>query len=503
MSIAEQMGRCLERTAISTNIKERRDFSCAIFDSEGNLIANAPHQPVHLGSMGHAVKKQIEFTPLNPGDVLLTNHPSMGGSHLPDMTVITPVFKNQKIIFFTANRAHHADIGGITPGSMPSFSQSLSQEGIAVKSFKLVQGGEFQEQELKKIFSESRRLEDNISDLKAQIASNQRGIDLLLALIQESSEQEVFAYMQFIQNNAQRAVREMLINYIHNKNPNTQELVLKACDFLDDGSIINLTIGLNAEDGSAEFDFTGTSPELKTNLNTPSAVVSSAILYALRAMIGQEIPLNQGCLAPIKIIIPKNSFLNPSEGAPVVGGNVLSSQRIVDVIFKAFNFCAASQGCMNNISFGREGLAGFGYYETVGGGAGAGPSWHGASGVHTHMTNTRITDPEILESRYPVVLEEFAIRKGSGGIGKFNGGDGLVRIFKFLDDLNLSVLTERRGSYRPYGLEGGAEGAPGENYLQKINGQLVNLSAKNSLQVHPGERLILKTPGGGAFGVVE
>lgn len=500
MSIAEQMGRCLERTAISTNIKERRDFSCAIFNADGDLIANAPHQPVHLGSMGHAVKKQIETSSIEPGDVILSNHPTMGGSHLPDMTVITPFFINQKLAFFTANRAHHADIGGITPGSMPSFSESLEQEGIAIKSFKIVKRGVFQEDDLRGLFKSSRRIDDNISDLKAQIASNQKGIDLLQALILESGQQEVFSYMEYIQANAERAVRELIKNFARSR---SKERMLQAQDFLDDGSIINLCIKLNADDGSAVFDFTGTSPELKTNLNTPPAVVSSAILYALRAMIGQEIPLNQGCLKPINTIIPKKSFLYPSPNAPVVGGNVLSSQRIVDVILKAFGSCAGSQGCMNNISFGKEAVSGsgFGYYETIGGGAGAGPGWHGASGVHTHMTNTRITDPEILESRYPVLLEEFSIRAGSGGVGKYNGGDGLVRVFRFLDQLDLSVLTERRGPYHPYGLEGGSSGALGVNQLVKANGELVDLGAKNSLLVHPGERLVIKTPGGGGYGI--
>jgi 5-oxoprolinase (ATP-hydrolysing) len=349
------------------------------------------------------------------------------------------------------------------------------------------------------LFKSSRRIDDNISDLKAQIASNQKGIDLLQALILESGQQEVFSYMEYIQANAEQAVRELIKNFARSR---SKERMLQAQDFLDDGSIINLCIKLNADDGSAVFDFTGTSPELKTNLNTPPAVVSSAILYALRAMIGQEIPLNQGCLKPINTIIPKNSFLYPSPNAPVVGGNVLSSQRIVDVILKAFGSCAGSQGCMNNISFGKEAVSGsgFGYYETIGGGAGAGPGWHGASGVHTHMTNTRITDPEILESRYPVLLEEFSIRAGSGGVGKYNGGDGLVRVFRFLDQLNLSVLTERRGPYHPYGLEGGSSGALGVNQLIKTNGELVDLGAKNSLLVHPGERLVIKTPGGGGYG---
>lgn len=560
MSIAEQMGRCLERTAISTNIKERRDFSCAIFDAEANLIANAPHQPVHLGSMGHAVKKQMLY--MQPGDVILTNHPSMGGSHLPDMTVITPVFSSLRAersnpVFFVANRAHHADIGGITPGSMPSFSTKLSEEGIAIKSFKICKTGSlrpggaqddvFQEAELRDLFKESRTIEDNISDLRAQIAANQQGIDLLQALIAEYGEAEVFAYMQFIQDNAEQAVRNLLsviaseaLTSLSSSGQATQSS-LEAIDHLDDGSVITLAIKLNPEDGSALFDFTGTSAQLTNNLNTPEAVTSSAILYALRCMIDQEIPLNQGCLKPINTIIPKNSFLNPSEDAAVVGGNVLTSQRIVDVIFKAFQACAASQGCMNNISFGRNPAVpsdncvtlaqaqliddqvnsassslrkpcsaqlgfdknrSFGYYETIGGGAGAGPTWHGASGVHTHMTNTRITDPEILETRYPVMLEEFSIRANSGGQGKYRGGDGLVRVFRFLDDLDLSVLTERRGSYPPYGMAGGGPGKCGENILQKSNGEIINLGAKNSITVSKGDHLIIKTPGGGGWGLL-
>lgn len=490
MSIAEQMGRSLQKTSISTNIKERLDFSCAIFDKDAALVANAPHQPVHLGSMGHAVQKQIENTEFMPGDSFLTNHPAMGGSHLPDLTVITPVFADAEPIFYVANRAHHADIGGISPGSMPSFSTSLDQEGVAIKSFKLVDAGEFQETSLRELLASSRTLEDNISDLRAQVAANKKGIELIEALIKEFGQEQVFFYMMEIQKTAENAVRTSLTGI--------KQSSLEAQDYLDDGSIIKLKVEIDQTTGSAIFDFTGTAARLKNNLNTPEAVTSSAILYALRAMINKEIPLNQGCLKPITIIIPEGSLLKPPDDAAVVAGNVLTSQRIVDVIFKAFGTCAASQGCMNNISFGNEH---FGYYETIGGGSGAGPTWHGASGVHTHMTNTRITDPEILETRYSVILREFSIRQGSGGKGKFNGGDGLVRVFEFLDNLQVSVLTERR-VYAPYGLEGGEDGAKGENWLDKADAPSLKLEGKTSIEVKKTDRLRVLTPGAGAYGKI-
>jgi 5-oxoprolinase (ATP-hydrolysing) len=506
MSIAEQMGKTLERTSISTNIKERRDFSCAIFNKEADLIANAPHQPVHLGSMGYAVKKQIENGNFTPGDTILSNHPVMGGSHLPDLTVITPVFNNHELIFFVANRAHHADIGGISPGSMPSFSKYLSEEGVAIKSFKLLEKGIFQEDKLREIFKESRSLEDNVSDLRAQVASNNQGISLIKDLIEEYSKDTVLKFMDFILVNSQKLVEDYIVETINSQ--------LSAFDFLDDGSKINLKI--TRDKNKAIFDFTGTALEQDTNLNTPIAVLSSAILYCLRAIINKDIPLNQGFLKPIEIIVPENSILNPSEDKAVVAGNVQTSQRIVDVIFKAFGVCAASQGCMNNVIFGRDrhckdpkysegdaAIQSFGYYETIGGGAGAGMingiGFHGASGVHTHMTNTRITDPEILESRYPVILKEFSIRKNSGGKGKFNGGDGLVRHFKFLGDLDLSLLTERR-IYAPYGLNGADDGLQGENWLLHADGNEEKLASKVSLKLRSGDELRVLTPGGGGFG---
>ncbi|KAK0174591.1 hypothetical protein PV327_010349 [Microctonus hyperodae] len=410
MSIAEQMGRILQRTSISTNIKERLDFSCAVFGPDGGLVSNAPHIPVHLGAMQETVQYQMkafrgEFT---RGDVILANHPSAGGSHLPDLTVITPVFYSDqpKPVFFVACRGHHADIGGITPGSMPPHSTSLNQEGATFKSFLLVHKGIFREKEVTEALmapgkipgsSGTRNLSDNLSDLKAQIAANHK-VD-------------------------------------------------------------------------------GTGYEVWGNCNAPRAVTLSAIIYCLRCIVGRD-----GCLKPVKIIIPKGSLLDPSEEAAVVGGNVLTSQRVVDVVLAAFGACAASQGCMNNITLGTET---WGYYETVAGGSGAGPTWDGRSGIHTHMTNTRITDPEILELRYPVILECFSLRNGSGGSGVYRGGDGVTRRMKFRGPMTLSILTERR-SHSPPGIEGGSSGARGRNTLIKNNGKCINLGPKTAVPISPG-----------------
>jgi 5-oxoprolinase (ATP-hydrolysing) len=515
MSIAEQMGRTLQRTSISTNIKERLDFSCAIFDSTGGLVANAPHLPVHLGAMSEAVRQQLRIQRDNllPGDVLVTNHPQAGGSHLPDITVITPCWQNDKPLFYVASRGHHADIGGITPGSMPPFSRTLAEEGARLKSFKLVENGVFNEAGITKLLQApvevprlpgespiagARLLADNISDLKAQVAANQRGIYLLQEIIEHWTLGVVQAYMKHIQDNAEESVRLMLQELSALKGL-PEVGTIQAIDYLDDGSPICLALTIDRRDGSAYFDFAGTGTELWGNLNTPQAVTYSAVLYALRCMIHQDIPLNQGCMNSIEIRIPDGSLLSPSEEAAVVGGNVLTSQRITDVILKAFGACAASQGCMNNLTFGNNR---FGYYETIGGGAGAGPTWHGQSGVHTHMTNTHITDPEILERRYPVLLREFSIRKGSGGKGQFNGGDGLVRELEFLEKLQVAILSERR-SHAPYGMIGGEDGQCGRNLFLRKNGPVLNLGGKNEIQAQPGDRFRIETPGGGGWGVKE
>ncbi|KAM6033035.1 5-oxoprolinase [Chlamydotis macqueenii] len=507
MSIAEQMGRILQRTAISTNIKERLDFSCALFGPDGGLVSNAPHIPVHLGAMQETVQFQIRSLgpDLREGDVILSNHPCAGGSHLPDLTVITPVFWPgvAGAVFFVASRGHHADIGGATPGSMPPHSTALREEGAVFLSFKLVKDGVFQEEAVTEALmapgrvpgcSGTRNLRDNLADLRAQVAANQKGIQLVTELIRHHGLAVVQAYMAHIQANAEVAVREMLKGFAARWGT-----ALEAEDFMDDGSPIRLRVQVDPEEGSAVFDFSGSGPEVYGNCNAPRAITLSALIYCLRCMVGQDIPLNQGCLAPVRVLIPKGSILDPSPEAAVVGGNVLTSQRVVDVIFRAFGVCAASQGCMNNVTLGTERG---GYYETVAGGAGAGPRWHGRSGVHTHMTNTRITDPEILELRYPVVLRRFELRPGSGGAGRWRGGQGVTRELLFRRDALLSVLSERRAR-RPYGLHGGSPGAPGLNLLLRRDGRTINLGAKASVPVEPGDVFHLETPGGGGFGSPE
>jgi len=512
MSIAEQMGRMLQKTAISTNIKERLDFSCALFGPNGELVANAPHLPVHLGAMSEAVKEQIrrQTGNLKPGDVLVSNHPVAGGSHLPDITVITPVFMDGQIIFWVAARGHHADIGGISPGSMPPNSRRIEEEGACIISFKLVENGIFQEEGISQILlapggitpapgrppiSGTRLLADNISDLKAQVAANQKGIELVLEMVDHYGLDVVQAYMGHVQNAAEEAVRSRLKELSVNKGMAEVDTV-RAVDYMDDGSPISLALTIDRRDGSATLDFTGTGSEIWGNCNAPKAVTKSAILYCLRCLIKKDLPLNYGCLIPITINIPKGSLLDPSPEAAVVGGNVLTSQRITDVVLKAFGVAAASQGCMNNFTFGNDR---FGYYETIGGGAGAGPGWHGQTGVHTHMTNTRITDPEILERRYPVLLRQFAVRQGSGGQGRYNGGDGLVREVEFLESLNMGILSERR-VFAPYGLEGGGPGQRGINLFIRHDGRRINLGAKNEIVAEPGDRMHISTPGGGGYG---
>ncbi|XGW29904.1 hypothetical protein V3C99_009167 [Haemonchus contortus] len=509
MSIAEQMGRVLQRTAISTNIKERLDFSCALFDPEGGLIANAPHIPVHLGGMQYAVRYQIDHLGLDgirKGDVILSNHPRAGGSHLPDLTVITPVFFENiaNPVFFLANRGHHADIGGIAPGSMPPNATSLDEEGATFVSFKIVEGGVFREDLLNEKLNKpasipgcsgTRNLADNVADLKAQIAANNKGISLVCDLISEYGLEVVQAYMLHIQSTAEESVREMLKEVGKKVFERTGTTRLHASDSMDDGTVIQLTITIDVEKGEALFDFAGTGMEVISSCNCPKAVTMSAIIYCLRCLVGKDIPLNSGCLNPITISIPEGTLLSPSERAAVVGGNVLTSQRLCDVIFGAFEAVAASQGCMNNVTFGDEKM---GYYETLAGGAGAGEGFNGRSGVHTHMTNTRITDPEILESRYPVILREFSLREHSGGDGKWRGGDGVIRCLQFRRPLTLSLLTERR-VFAPYGLKGGSNGARGVNVLKKRS-RTVNLGGKITLRVDAGDILELQTPGGGGYG---
>ncbi|XP_058056200.1 5-oxoprolinase [Anopheles bellator] len=521
MSIAEQMGRVLQRTAISTNIKERLDFSCALFGPDGGLVSNAPHIPVHLGAMQETVQYQLRVRggTLKPGDVLLSNHPQAGGSHLPDLTVITPVFapeSSAEPVFFVASRGHHADIGGITPGSMPPHSTSLAQEGAAFKSFLLVEAGHFQEDAIVERLTRAaapevgapgtRNLRDNLSDLRAQIAANQKGITLVGELIEAYGLGVVQAYMGHMQANADLAVREMLRKVAREARQRQSAsgtaddpVVLEAEQLMDDGTPIRLAVRIDEERGSAVCDFSGTGVEVAGNCNAPRAITFSALIYCLRCLVGYDVPLNQGCLAPIEVIIPPGSILDPSEGAAVVGGNVLTSQRVVDTVLAAFGACAASQGCMNNVTIGDEQ---WGYYETVAGGSGAGPGWHGTSGVHTHMTNTRITDPEILELRYPIILRRFSLREdGSGGTGQYRGGEGVHRELLFRRPMTLSVLTERR-TLRPYGAAGGGPGMPGLNLLIRAAGpRTMNIGAKTAIEVRAGDVFSMKTPGGGGYGV--
>jgi len=518
MSIAEQMGRTLQRTAISTNIKERLDFSCALFDDRGGLVANAPHVPVHLGSMQDAVRYQIRNLGKDwkPGDVILSNHPVAGGSHLPDITVITPVFVDENPVFFVASRGHHADIGGLTPGSMPPFSKTLADEGLALESFLLVHRGEFREEEMVQELKKAgcRCISDVISDLRAQVAANQKGIVLLVELCRSLSLNTVQSYMRHIQTAAAWCVRDMLKKLaqqaLHYQQQQQQQqdrldvqvatqdkVVLKGVDYMDDASRIELHVTIDPNQGNAIFDFTGSTPQIYGNTNAPPSVTASAVIYCLRCLVDREIPLNQGCLDPVTIIIPEGSLLKPSNDAAVVGGNVLTSQRLVDVVLRAFGACAASQGCMNNLTFGN---ATVGYYETIAGGAGAGPDWNGSSGVHTHMTNTRITDAEVLESRYPVLLLKFLLRENSGGRGKYRGGDGVIREIQFLAPMTASILSERR-VFPPWGCAGGEDGMRGENYLIRHQPpQVVFLGGRNSVPVNPGDAIRILTPGGGGFG---
>ncbi|KAJ9133754.1 5-oxoprolinase (Hydantoinase B/oxoprolinase) [Pleurostoma richardsiae] len=509
MGVAEQMGRALQKTSVSTNIKERLDFSCTVFSPDGGLVANAPHVPAMIGSMAFAVKWQIQHwgNNIRPGDVILSNAPDCGGTHLPDLTVITPIFdaEGKRIIFWTASRGHHADIGGILPGSMPPNSKELWEEGAVIKAFKVVEGGRFKEAELTELLMApakspgcqgTRCLRDNISDIKAQAAANHRGSQLIHSLIEDYGIDAVQFYMQEIQNAAERAVRDMLRAIYKSTNGKP----LQAVDYMDDGTAIQLKVTIDEASGGAIFDFEGTEPEAYGNWNAPIAICNSAIIFALRCMVNMDIPLNQGAIRPIDVRIPTGSLLRPSEEAAVCAGNVLTSQRIVDVIFRAFNTVAASQGCMNNLTFGTDDPEnGYGYYETLCGGSGGGPTWDGTSGVHTNMTNTRITDPEVLERRYPVILRRFCLRPGSGGAGEHPGGDGIIRDIEFTIPAKVSILSERR-TFAPYGLEGGEDGKRGQNLWIKRNGRVVNLGGKNTADMSAGDRIVIQSPGGGGWG---
>jgi 5-oxoprolinase (ATP-hydrolysing) len=508
--IALEMGYTLRNTAYSVNIKERLDFSCALFDKNGDLISNAPHIPVHIGSMTDAVRGIIEdySGDMKPGDVFVSNNPYKGGSHLPDITVICPVFSDRKeIIFFTASRGHHADIGGVTPGSIPPHVEHIDDEGILIDSFLLVRDERFRETEIRHMLTNhthpARNIHERMLDLKAQIASCQRGIKELKSVINRYGLETVVNYMYFIQENATFSTKQALSHFVQH----TETFESSFQDFLDDGSHINATITITSGNNPPEtieavIDFTGTSPQhLKDNLNAPLSVTRSAILYVLRSLAGMNIPLNSGCLKPIRIIIPQGSLLNPAYPAPVASGNVETSQRIVDVLLGALKVSGASQGTMNNLIFQVEGD--YPYYETIAGGSGGMDGCPGTSGVQVHMTNTRITDPEILEYRHPGIrLVTCALRKGSGGNGMYPGGNGIIREIMYLKPATVSIISERR-NYEPYGMEGGENGKRGANLLKKAGGEIIDLSHRVVLSVDAGDSIIIKTPGGGGFGALK
>ena len=495
MSIAEQMGVVLQNTAHSVNIKERLDFSCAVFDGSANLVANAPHVPVHLGSMGASVAavKDKHGIRMSPGDAFVVNDPYAGGTHLPDVTIVMPVFnpnKHSQLLFYVAARGHHADIGGITPGSMPPVSGSLSEEGVLFDSVPLVIDGQFQELAIRSILASgphpARLPDQNIADLKAQLAALTSGVAALEHLVRQAGADVVMAYMGHVQDNAERAVRRVLptLSSGHHKIE------------LDDGSVIAVSVDIDPEQQVAEVDFTGTSPQRPNNFNAPLAVVRAAVLYVFRTLVDDPIPLNEGCMRPITLRVPEGSMLRPSNPAAVVAGNVETSQAICDALFGALGAMAGSQGTMNNLTFGTDRYQ---YYETLGGGTGAGPHFHGADAVHSHMTNSRLTDPEILELRYPVRVDRLAIREGSGGAGKRRGGNGLIRQFTFLEPMETAILSQRR-STAPFGLNGGEDGAPGRTTLITAVGQESELTASDHRTVATGDCLRIETPGGGGYG---
>ncbi|MAM94226.1 hydantoinase B/oxoprolinase family protein [Parvibaculum sp.] len=493
MSIAEQMGGTLQNTASSVNIKERLDFSCAVFDPAGGLVSNAPHMPVHLGSMGASVRAVIEQNPgMGPGDVYVLNAPYNGGTHLPDVTVVAPVYDEdgKTRLFYVAARGHHADIGGISPGSMPAHSRNVEEEGVLIDNFRLVAGGRFLETEMRALLTggryPSRNPDQNIADLRAQVAACHKGAEELRRMVAEFGLDVVTAYMTHVQDNAEENVRRVI-----------DRLKDATCERkMDDGSVIRVAIRIDREARSARIDFTGTSPELASNLNAPSAVARAAVLYVFRCMVDDDIPLNEGCLKPIEITIPEGSMLAPRYPAAVVGGNVETSQAVTDALFSALGAMASAQGTMNNLTFGNERYQ---YYETIAGGAGAGPDFDGADAVQTHMTNSRLTDPEVLEWRFPVLLEEFSIRGGSGGKGKHNGGNGALRAIRFREKMSLSILSTHR-IVAPAGLDGGDDGATGENEVRRADGEVKQLAGSATAELEPGDVVIVRTPGGGGYG---
>ncbi len=494
MSIAEQMGVALQNTAYSVNIKERLDFSCAVFAHDSTLVANAPHMPVHLGSMDRAVETIIRENAgrISPGDVYAINAPYNGGTHLPDITVCTPVFDDdgRDILFWVASRGHHADVGGISPGSMSPNATTIEEEGVYIDNFKLVDRGRFCERELNALLTEAkypaRNPLQNINDLKAQIAANEKGVQELRKMTAQFTLPVVKAYMQHVQDNAAESVRRV-IDRLHDS-----EFAYE----MDQGTVIKVKITVDKEKREATVDFTGTSPQQPTNFNAPEPVTRAAVLYVFRVMVDDDIPMNAGCLRPINIVIPKHSMLSPEYPAAVVAGNVEVSQAVTDTLFGALGALAAAQGTMNNLNFGN---ARHQYYETICSGSPAGPGFPGTDAVHTHMTNTRLTDPEVLEFRYPVLLEDFHIRTGSGGRGRWNAGDGVRRTIRFLEAMECTILSGHR-IVPPFGLAGGRPGQIGENWVRRNDGRMERLKGADATTLDAGEAVIIQTPTAGGYG---
>jgi len=494
MSIAEQMGTTLEKTSHSVNMKERLDFSCAIFDAHGALVANAPHVPVHLGSMGDTVRHVLAMrrTTMQPGDAFVHNAPYSGGTHLPDVTVVTPVFSEdgRRLLFVVASRGHHADIGGTTPGSMPPDSTTIEQEGVLLENVLLMHGGRLLEEELRRQLAggpyPARNPDQNVADLKAQIAANECGVRELRAMVARYGLETVHAYMRHVQDNAEEMVRRVID-------------VLQDGRFrveMDNGAEICVSVAIDRERRRAVVDFSGTSAQRGDNFNAPLAVCRAAVLYVFRTLVDDDIPLNAGCLKPLQLVVPEGSMLNPRFPAAVVAGNVETSQCIVDALYGALGTMAASQGTMNNFTFGDDRRQ---YYETLCGGTGAGPDFDGADAVHSHMTNSRLTDPEVLELRYPVRLERFAIRRDSGGRGAHHGGNGVQRRIRFLEPMTAAIVSNRRRS-APFGLAGGGDGGTGANRIERADGRIERLAPSARAEMSPGDVFVIDTPGGGGYG---
>jgi 5-oxoprolinase (ATP-hydrolysing) len=495
MSIAEEMGLTLQNTAYSVNIKERLDFSCAVFDSAGQLVANAPHMPVHLGSMDRSVESVIRAhgASLQPGDVYAINAPYNGGTHLPDITVVTPVFDEdgREVLFYVASRGHHADVGGVSPGSMSPLATHIDEEGVYIDNFKLVEAGRFREAELMALLTgakyPARNPAQNIGDLKAQIAANERGVAELRRMIAHFGLDVVRAYMGHVQDNAAESVRRVI------------DRLPDECRFdyeFDQGCFVRVRITTDRARREATVDFTGTSPERSDNYNAPEPVARAAVLYVFRVMVESRIPMNAGCLRPIRIVIPDGSMLSPRYPAAVVAGNVEVSQGVTNCLFGALGALAAAQGTMNNLTFGN---AAYQYYETICSGSPAGPGFDGTDAVHTHMTNSRLTDPEVLEFRYPVLLEDFHVRPGSGGRGRWSAGSGTERTIRFLEPMNLALLTSHR-RVPPFGAEGGEPGRVGENLVRRVDGRMERLGGCDQTRVEAGDAVVIRTPTGGGYG---